>query len=387
VGNGDTINGEIITYQEGLCVFRSNYGAPFSIPIEKIVSISTDKKVKISTRAGEVIVGQLAISEANKSLLSTAYGQAELSTSDIIKITPAFENASESGEHKDADAYGERTKAKPPLEFLSGSAVLLDEGVNQIELGLDYRRNRENYPLPSVGPFENYSYTARLLRLDSTWRRGWANGIESFVTVPFTYTYIEQVSSNEYVRDTDEWAFGDISVGLQYELVNESASSPAIALSASISAPTGKKKYYSATDDWKDPLNNSQGHWQTMLGLSMVRTTDPAILFSGINVFYSRPATIDGYDVEPGLGFSGYFGVGLSVNERLSLGTRFSYSYFADSKVDGQEIHGSDSEGMDLTFSASFRPQDKWVLTPEVTFSLNSDAGAPSLALRLNRDF
>lgn len=47
VGNGDTINGEIITYQDGLCIFRSNYGAPFSIPIEKIVSISTNKKVKI----------------------------------------------------------------------------------------------------------------------------------------------------------------------------------------------------------------------------------------------------------------------------------------------------------------------------------------------------
>ncbi|WP_320173347.1 hypothetical protein [Maridesulfovibrio sp.] len=51
-------------------------------------------------------------------------------------------------------------------------------------------------------------------------------------------------------------------------------------------------------------------------------------------------------------------------------------------KADNVEIKGSETEPLDLSFSASYRIASNLTLTPELTYGLNDDAGAPLLSLR-----
>lgn len=378
-------SGKLLTFQNEICVFKSKYGSIIRVPKKDIVSLSINQNSKISLTSGEVLFGTLEILDNHEIIfVSSKLGRSRLNIKSISEIVRDFSKPDELSSLQ-TRTFGEEEKQAPPMNFLVGSTVLLNEGSHQLEFGIDYRQNRDLYPLPAAGNFENHSYTARMARLDTTLRSGWSNNIETFISIPITYTYIEQVSSNKYVRDTDDTRLGDVSFGLQYQLTHESYQSTGITFSTALTAPTGKKKYYDLTNDWKSPLNNGQGHWGIATGLSFLRNTDPAILFGGFNINYSFDKRIDGYDIKPGWGVSSYFGIGFALNELLSLGSRLSHSYYSNFDVNGVEIQGSSSEAIDLSLSSSFRVSKKTIITPQVTFSLNDDAGAPILSLRFNR--
>lgn len=264
---------------------------------------------------------------------------------------------------------------------------MLVPGKFEFEAGLSYKHARTAYPLTSSGYFQQSAYTARSLTLDVSGRLGLGGGTEIWASLPIDYTYVQQVSTNQYVRDKQAIQVGDVSFGVDYLLTKESESFPALTFNLMASAPTGKNHYYPVQDMWLDPFSNGAGHWSASAGLSFVRTTDPAILFGGISYrhFFSRK--IDGYMIRPGDELSGYFGVGFAINERLSVGSRLSHAYQANMMADGEKIYGSDKSPMDLSIFASYRLNKSWTVTPQVTFGLNDDAGKPIVSLRGKRIF
>jgi hypothetical protein len=91
--------------------------------------------------------------------------------------------------------------------------------------------------------------------------------------------------------------------------------------------------------------------------------------------------------IEPGRVLMFYFGVGLAVNENLSLSSRITHGFYGEMKADGTKAKGSDYEPSDLGFSCSYRLSDYWVISPHVTFALNADVGSSSYGLSLTRRF
>ncbi|MEG3194052.1 hypothetical protein SNE32_17660, partial [Lysobacter sp. D1-1-M9] len=116
---------------------------------------------------------------------------------------------------------------------------------------------------------------------------------------------------------------------------------PETVLTLGVTAPTGREPYgiswdvLERDDDGfirfavpeKEPTGN--GVWQANLGVSMVKTTDPAILFANAGYIHSVEASFDDLDNNPDttnpgdvqLGRSVYFGAGVAFafNERTSL--------------------------------------------------------------------
>jgi len=312
----------------------------------------------------------------------------EIITSNIVSLVKIFPQREQHSIGQDQQqSFGEEDEKEPPLDFLTGSTVLLAPGRYEFELGLRYKQTRDSTVLMNVGYFQRSTYSARRFEAAFSARGGLYNRFEGSLTIPITYSYIQDVSTNDYVRDKDSWDLGDISMGLQYLLLTERGNRPALSLSLGITAPTGKKRYYSASDTWLDPLNNSNGHWGVSLGTTFVKTTDPAIIYGGLIYQHSFSRTIDGYRIKPGWGINGYLGVGFALNEKLSLGSRLGFGYYSEMSVDGEEIKGSDTEPMDLSFSGSYRVTENWVATPEITFNLNNDAGAASFSLNITRRY
>ncbi|WP_085101704.1 transporter [Desulfovibrio gilichinskyi] len=386
MSNSDKISGEIITFYDGICVFKTKYGANIKLMSKDILNVETDNKYEIVLESGERIIGKLTLGGSNKSFIeSEQFGKVPVNCNSIISLKKVVDPEVAAQDKK--ETFGKEKEKAPPLDFLTGSTVLLNPGQMELELGLRYKQSRTAYSMMNVGYFDRAAYTARMFEASLTFRAGIMDRLEGWVTVPGTYATIEDVSTNEFVRNTNSFDLGDISFGGQYLLFKETDNLPAISATLGITAPTGQKTYYAISSVWKDALNNGNGHWAFSPGLSFVRTLDPAMLFGGIACQYSLTDKINGYEVTPGFGVSGYLGLGFALNEKLSVGSRVSYGYYSEMEVDNVKIAGSDSEPIDLSFSASYRAFEDWVVTPEVTFGLNDDAGAANLSLRLTRSF
>ncbi|KPA99015.1 MULTISPECIES: transporter [Pseudomonas] len=393
--SGDRYSGNIISYTNGICVFDTRYGAAIRIPTAEIESIATDTQYHVEFSSGEKVIGQLKTDSAGlTSINSQTFGTSPIAIGSISRIVKSFSHteteqrvkAGEGAKGNEQKEYGAETENQAPLDFLTGSTVLLSPGKVELDLSSTYKQSRTQYSLPAAGYFQKSSYSARQLELRPTIRAGLYEGVEVYASVPMTYSRVQDVSSNEYIRSTSSWDMADISFGGQYQLTQETESTPAISATFDVSAPTGRKKYNSFSDSWKDPLNNGSGHWSVAPGLAFVRSTDPAILFGGFNYQYFFANKVDGYDVQPGWVVNTYFGVGFALNERLSLGSRFSYSYSSNMKAEHETIYGSDSDPMDITLNVSYRLSESWLISPSITYGLNNDSGPAALSISLKKN-
>ncbi|MDH5822625.1 hypothetical protein QFW77_06415 [Luteimonas sp. RD2P54] len=147
-------------------------------------------------------------------------------------------------------------------------------------------------------------------------------------------------------EQTTGTGLGDVSASANYKLFGERGFLPETVLNFGVTAPTGREPYgipwevlERDEDDFirfavpeEQPTGN--GVWQATVGLSAVKTTDPAILFGNIGYVHSFAGEFDDLDNNPAttnpgevkLGRAFYFGAGVAFafNERTSLSISLS---------------------------------------------------------------
>lgn len=211
-------------------------------------------------------------------------------------------------------------------------------------------------------------------------------------------------------EETTGTGVGDITLGANYRLFAESGWRPETVLTASITAPTGREPYGM---DWRvierddddfirfavpaqQPTGN--GVWQAGLGLSMVKATDPAILFGNIGFTHSFRRSFADIDSDPetfnpgqvALGEAFYFGAGLAFafNERTSLSISFSDRMAARARTryagaDWMKIVGSDANAGTLNFGLTHALSPKATFVGVLGIGVTPDAPDFSLSVKL----
>jgi small nuclear ribonucleoprotein (snRNP)-like protein len=385
--NNDQLSGKFVSYAAGLCVFDTEYSGIITLSTQKIASIQIDDTIEATLKTGEKIVGHLsAYDNQAMTISSEIFGSIALKSEAITDIqrrslakTPVSNKEAES-------TFGEK-EAEPPLNFLKDSTVLLKDGNTDIDLSFRYKRQRNSYAMFGAPTLENANTTARMLEAALSIRRGFGNGLEGWIRLPYSYTEVENVSGNDYVMNDNKLKMSDIQFGVQYLLAPEKQGVPSISLSFKASAPTGSRNYYAAPNDWLNFSSNGSGHWMLSPGIDFVKTIDPVVFFGGISYEHFMSSTIDGHIYEPGKGVSTYAGVGFALNDRVSLSTRLRLAYYDNMSYDHVKMQGSSYEPMDLGFSATYRTKDNLIVMPTVIFGLNSDAGSPGLVLSLSKRY
>ncbi|WP_233198613.1 hypothetical protein, partial [Luteimonas rhizosphaerae] len=190
-------------------------------------------------------------------------------------------------------------------------------------------------------------------------------------------------------EETDGAGLGDISASANFKLFGERGIWPETVLNVGVTAPTGREPYgipwrvlERDADDFirfavpeEQPTGN--GVWQATVGLSGVKTTDPAILFGNIGYVRSfarsfadldnNPLTVNPGDVR--LGDAYYFGAGVAFafNERTSLSISFSDRLNARSRTkyegaDWVKLIGSDANAATMSLGVTH------AMSPSATF-------------------
>ena len=211
-------------------------------------------------------------------------------------------------------------------------------------------------------------------------------------------------------EETHGTGIGDVTVSANYKLFGERGWRPETVLTGAVTAPTGREPYgldwkviERDDDDFirfavpaKQPTGN--GLWQANIGLSMVKSADPAILFGNIGYVRSFKRSFDDIDanpdtVNPGevvLGDSYYFGAGIAFafNERTSLSISFSDRMSARASTrykNGKwmKIIGSDGNAGTLNLGVTYALTSKATFVSMLGIGLTPDAPDFSLAFKV----
>ncbi|KRG70247.1 hypothetical protein ABB27_04750 [Stenotrophomonas terrae] len=211
-------------------------------------------------------------------------------------------------------------------------------------------------------------------------------------------------------EETHGTGIGDVTVSANYKLFGERGWRPETVLTGAVTAPTGREPYgldwkviERDDDDFirfavpaKQPTGN--GLWQANIGLSAVKSADPAILFGNIGYVRSFKRSFDDIDanpdtVNPGevvLGDSYYFGAGIAFafNERTSLSISFSDRMSARASTrykNGKwmKIIGSDGNAGTLNLGVTYALTSKATFVSMLGIGLTPDAPDFSLAFKV----
>jgi Putative MetA-pathway of phenol degradation len=211
-------------------------------------------------------------------------------------------------------------------------------------------------------------------------------------------------------EETTGNGLGDITASANYRLLAEQGSRPETVLNFGVTMPTGQEPYgipwtvlERDDDDFirfavPDEQPTGNGAWQASIGVSAVKTSDPAILFGNIGYTYSFEASFDDIDnnpdtVNPGdvkLGNSFYFGGGVAFafNERTSFSMSLSNRLSARAQTRGEGTPWNKVIGSDAN-SAMFNLGVTYALNPNATMvgllgiGLTPDAPDFSLGFRV----
>lgn len=191
---------------------------------------------------------------------------------------------------------------------------------------------------------------------------------------------------------------GDVNAGFFYKLLPETQSTPDFVWNVRFKAPTGTIPYGikvvtvpgsngNLTVPTELPTGN--GVWTASSGVTVVKTTDPAILFASLSYFYNferhfRDINTDQTAITPGkvkLGDSYQFGLGtaFALNERMSLSLSYAQLIQRQSRVtpDGlptQTIIGSDANVGVMNVGVTYALTDHLTAVTNLGVGLTPDA-------------
>ncbi|PZP56770.1 MAG: hypothetical protein DI596_09925, partial [Azospira oryzae] len=180
---------------------------------------------------------------------------------------------------------------------------------------------------------------------------------------------------------------------------------------ARIKAPTGKKPYGMKVVQ-PDPTNTNlnvpedlptgSGVWAASLGLSFLKTSDPAILFGNVGIIHNFKRSFDDISTQTGIvqpgevdlrrAFLWGAGIGFAINERMSMSFAFNQllQQSARQKPAGQpwqSIVGSDANAASFNVGVTYGLGEQTTLIANLGIGLTPDAPDFSLNLRLPYSF
>lgn len=211
-------------------------------------------------------------------------------------------------------------------------------------------------------------------------------------------------------QETRGSGIGDIALSANYKLFSEGVSRPDTVLTLGVTAPTGRAPYgidwrtIERDDDQyirfavpeKQPTGN--GVWQANIGLSAIKTMDPAIVFANIGYVHSFTRSFGDIDTDPQtrnpgdvkLGDSYYVGAGVAFafNERTSLSLSFSdrLSAKASLRYKGSrwtKVIGSDANAATFNMGVTYALSEHTTLVSMLGVGLTPDAPDYSLTFKI----
>lgn len=255
--------------------------------------------------------------------------------------------------------------------------------------------------------------TSDIITTDFTLRYAPSNRLQFDVDVPYLYRS-SMYQSGGAGGDASGLAqakvtangIGDISAGISYRLIPESARFPDVVLNGRVKGPTGRDPFgvelheVAGTEgNLKVPisLSTGTGTWAASGGMSMLKTIDPMIVFANLTYFHNFAHKFGDISEAPndqpgrvsiGDAIQAGAGVAFALNEFSSLSSSFSLRFGQETRLrhDGEDwrtVVGSGSTVGILNLGATFAMSGKASILTNIGVGVTADAPDMTLSVRV----
>ena len=225
-------------------------------------------------------------------------------------------------------------------------------------------------------------------------RYGITDRLEVEVRVPYTYSddratvLVQQcgptatATQSLYLQDS---GIGDVEIGARYQINDGREDWPVFVANARVKTDTGMGPF----DVRRDAAGIAQqvalgsGFWGVEGGFSMLKVTDPAVLFASANYVYAVPKDINQTignvfvgRVEPGDSVNANLGFGFAINPDFSFSLGYEHSYvFPQYTMLGNTKQTSDSLQVGaMTLGLAYRLNNNMSLNGNFEFGVTQNA-------------
>ncbi len=244
-------------------------------------------------------------------------------------------------------------------------------------------------------------------------RYGLTNRLEIDTRIPFVYRDDEltrqEVSTGNQRKDSlDNANLGDVEFGVHYQINRGQGGWPFFVGNLRVKSDTGEGSFDVDPDD---EVATGSGFWAMEPSLTVIYPTDPAVLFANVGYVYSfgddvnKTYTAEGGTrtrigkVQPGGSLRASFGVGVALNDALSLSLGYEHNWIDGTDQDFEVAAAGDPFGPtekdksddfqagSLLFGLSFTISDNVGLNVNVAAGVTEDAPDTRISVRVPISF
>lgn len=250
--------------------------------------------------------------------------------------------------------------------------MLLPKGTRQIEPSITiahFSSNRINIegfsilPVLVIGEISTETVKRDVFIQNLSLKYGILNNLQGEVSIPYRYEY-DRVTDNlgaESVRDDS--GLGDITFALSRQLAFEKGNIPDLIGSISIKIRNGKSSY-------NRDIGIGTGHVGIKGGLVAVKSSDPAVIFGGINYTWNIKRDINNFGkIDPGDTIGYTVGAAIALSYQTAINFNFDHSITTKMVKDGSPVTGS------FLNAASFKTGFTWALDEKSTVDVSASIG------------
>ncbi len=281
--------------------------------------------------------------------------------------------------------------------LVQANAVLIPRGRFDFEPSLSFRHSDQNQlrvfgtdvlDAIFVGEIDVRRLRRNVLRNSYALRYGLTDRIQLNAVIPYQRTWRKVVLEPDLQHQLGESAetsssdggLGDITAGVSIHLLQEGEWLPDVIWTTSLKSDTGTSPF----DVDSGSLATGTGFWGLRSGFTLLKVSDPAVLFLSAGYFYHHKSDdVRGFDkVDPPDSVDLGMGMAYALNPFLSITTRFAGSFTEKTQVNGLEIDGSDSVSAALGLGVTYAISNRTSLDISAEFGLTEDA--PDFTLRVS---
>lgn len=233
---------------------------------------------------------------------------------------------------------------------LPGAGVLTPKGVLVIDPYLQYAHLSSNrvtltgftiVPALTIGLINIQGVRRDIYTAAFVGRYGVTNRLEVEVRVPYLYRQdsitqrpIATPSQADTTSTTEGWGLGDVETTGRFQINQGGPEKPYFIGFARFKSISGKGPFDVPTDPLtglQTELPTGSGFYIFQPGLTMLYPSDPVVLFGSVSFIYNIPRDVGGGigRVDPGSGGNANVGLGVSLNEKLSLTLGYDHTIFS----------------------------------------------------------
>lgn len=233
---------------------------------------------------------------------------------------------------------------------LPGAGVLTPKGTLVVDPYLQYAHLSSNrvtltgftiVPALTIGLINIQGVRRDIYTAAFVGRYGLTNRLEVEVRVPYLYRQdsitqrpIATPSQTDTTSTTEGWGLGDVETTGRFQINQGGPDKPYFIGFARFKSITGKGPFEVPTDPLtglQTELPTGSGFYIFQPGLTLLYPSDPVVLFGSVSFIYNIPRDVGSGigRVDPGSGGNANVGLGVSLNEKLSLTLGYDHTIFS----------------------------------------------------------